>query len=346
MKFSSPNAASTKVTWWLACMVLLFLFLFSGCHKGNETPKLTITTVASGLVNPMGIETDDNGNIWVSESGTAHDDGKVIVIEPNGAKHDAIINLSSFNNKNSGELQGTVHILRDGGTLYVLSGDYMYTADVSNFKPGDKPLDATTLPFEDIAAFVYSYPFKNDADDSHPYNLTKGPDGDLYISDAGANAIIHRKAAGDYSILAEVPGIANPTPVGAPTVQAVPTSVLFDGNNFLVTTLLGFPFPSGNAIIYKIAMSGDLSIYQKGFTSLVDLAEGNNAKHVAVQYASSFSPATGFAPNTGSLLWVNGSTTEELAGGLNMPVGIKQADNHTWYVTCMGDGTVLKVSYN
>jgi hypothetical protein len=343
MKFSSQNSG-TKLSWWLACMAVLFLF--AGCRKNDHPPKLTITTVASGLVAPLGIETDSHGNIWVSQSETTHDDGKVIVIKPNGMKYDAIINLSAFVNENSGQPQGTVNLLLDGETLYVLSGNYLYRADISHFKPGDTPIDATTLPYEDIAAFVYSYPFVNDANDSHPYNLTKGPDGDLYITDAGANAIIHRKAIGDYSVLAEVPGIANPTTVGPPGIQAVPTSILYDGNNFLVTTLRGFPFPPGVATVYKISMAGSLSVYQDGFTSLVDIAEGNYNGHIVVQYASSFDPATGFAPNTGSLLWVNGSTTEQLTGGLNMPTAIKQVNNHTWYVSCMGDGTVLKVSYN
>ena len=344
MKFSSRRFTGTKMSWWIACMALLFLF--AGCRKDNQPPKLTITTVASGISNPLGIETDGYGNIWVSEGETIQNDGKVIVIKPNGMKYDAIINLSAFVNEHSGQPQGTVNLLRDGGTLYILSGNYLYRADISHFKPGDKPIDATTLPYEDIAAFVYSYPFVNDADDSHPYNLTKGPDGDLYIADAGANAIIHRKAKGVYSVLAEVPGIANPTPVGPPQIQAVPTSIYYDGHNFLVTTLRGFPFPAGTATIYKLSMWGNLSVYQNGFTMLTDLAEGNSSGHVVVQHASSFNPATGFAPNSGSLLWVNGSTSEQLVGGLNQPTGIKQANSHTWYVTCLGDGTVLKVSYN
>ena len=344
MNLSSRNYTGRKMTWWIASMALLFLF--AGCRKDNQPPKLTITTVATGIVNPLGIETDSYGNIWVSESETINNDGKVIVIKPNGMKYDAIINLSAFVNKNSGQPQGTTHLLRDGGMLYVLSGNYLYRADISHFKPGDTPIDAMTLPYEDIAAFVYSYPFKNDADDSHPYNLTKGPDGDLYITDAGANAIIHRKSSGVYSVLAEVPGIANPTPIGPPEIQAVPTSIFFDGHNFLVTTLRGFPFPPGGASIYKVSQGGNLSVYQSGFTSLVDLAEGNYGGHIAVQFASSFDLATEFAPNTGALLWVNGSTTEQLAGGLNMPAGIKQVNNHTWYVTCMGDGTVIRVNYN
>jgi hypothetical protein len=340
MKVSYSNCTGIKITWWATCVALLFLF--AGCRKGGiQIPKFTVTTVATGLASPMGIETQNNGNIWVSESGTAHNDGKVVVIKPNGQKYDAIINLPSFLNKNTGELQGTVHILLDGGTLYVLSGDDLFTVDISHFKPGNTPIDATTLHPENIADFMYA----NGSADSHPYNLTKGPNGDLYISDAGANAIIHRKGVGNYSILAAVPGIANPTPVGPPQIQSVPTSILWDGQNFLVTTLIGFPFPAGESIIYRISLSGNVSVYQKGFTSLVDQAAGIQAEHIVVQYASSFNLGTGaFAPNSGSLLWVNGINSDVLEGGLNMPVSIKQVNNHTWYVVVMGDGTVVKIS--
>ncbi len=328
---------------WLSVTCIAFLLFFAGCKKNPQTPTLTITTVASGLVNPMGIEMDNAGNIWVTESGTAHNDAKVVVIKPNGVKYDAIVNLSSIINEISQEVQGASHLMLDKGTLYVLSGVYLYKANVSHFKPGDKPLDAASIPFEDVGAFVYSYPFVDNAHDSHPYNLTKGPDGDIYIADAGANAILHRKGPGMYSVLAEIPGIANPTPVGPPQIQSVPTSIIYDGHNFLVTTLLGFPFPSGQARIYKVSMGGNVSIYQQGFTSLVDIAPGNYNGHIAVQFGTF--GATGFAPNTGALVWADGSTAEQLAGGLNMPVGIKQYNSRTWFVTSMGDGTVLKVTY-
>ena len=125
----------------------------------------------------------------------------------------------------------------------------------------------------------------------------------------------------------------------------MPTSILWDGQNFLVTTLIGFPFPAGESIIYRISLSGNVSVYQKGFTSLVDQAAGIQAEHIVVQYASSFNLGTGaFAPNSGSLLWVNGINSDVLEGGLNMPVSIKQVNNHTWYVVVMGDGTVVKIS--
>ncbi len=352
---NSKQNLKNIATWLIAGLALLLVF--TGCRKENHPPVLSVTAVASGLAGPMGIETDRYGNLWVSEGGTDtagikgnthNNDGKVILITPDGKKYDAIIHLASYANVHSNELQGTVHILLDGQTLYVLSGDYLYRADISHFKPGDQPIDANTLPSEDIASVISQIPSANNPEeDSHPYNLTKGPDGDLYIADAGANAILHRKGANNYSILAEIPALKNPSfpGLGGPNVQAVPTSIRYDGKDFLVTILTGFPFPQEEAVIYKVSMSGHVSIYQEGFTMLVDQAKGTDSKHIVVQYASSFNPASGYASNSGSLIWVDGTTSKLLTGGLNQPVAIKQADSHTWYVTTLGDGSVLKVTY-
>ncbi len=324
---------------------LMLLFFIAGCYKGPHTPTVTTTTVATGLTVPMGIEVDGWGNIWVAEAGTAHDDGKVVVIKPNGVKYDAIVGLSSISNEASGETEGPAHLLFDHGTLYILSGNYLYKANVSGFKPGDPAIKASTLSYEDIGAFVIKYPFKNDPKDTHPYNLVKGPDGDIYISDAGANAIIHRKSAGNYSVVAELPGVVNPlAPMGPPQIQCVPTGIIFDGRNFLVTTLTGFPFPAGQALIYKVSLSGNVSVYQKDFTTLVDIAEGNSYGHLVLHYGTF--GATGFNNGTGQLILANGASSVVLVDALNMPVGIKQVNAHTWYITCMGDGTVVKVTYN
>ncbi len=327
----------------LVPVAFIVFIIFTGCKKGHDKPSFEITTFASGLEGPMGIETDKKGNLWVALPGTAHNDGKIVVIKPNGQKYDGIINLASRIHEQSGELEGPAHLLFDNGMLYILSANYLYKANVSNFTPGQPAIDASTLEKEDIGAFGINYPFVNNFHDSHPYNLAKGLDGDIYIADAGANAIIHRKSAGNYSVLAEVPSIPNPTPVGPPMIQSVPTGLLFDGHNFLVTTLLGFPFPAGQALVYKISMTGEVSVYQNGFTSLVDIAAGNWAGHMVLQYAT-FGPM-GFMPHSGALISANGNSMQQLAGALNMPVGITQANEHTWYITSMGDGTVLKATY-
>ena len=79
--------------------------------------------------------------------------------------------------------------------------------------------------------------------------------------------------------------------------------------------------------------------------TLVDIAKGTAANGKVVLEHGSFSLAIpGFVPNTGRLLWANGSTITPITTGLNQPAGLKQADEHTWYVTNYGDSTVLKIT--
>ena len=327
----------------------MILFI-AGCSKLPDLPSAKITTIASGLQAPMGIETDWKGNIWVAEMGTANNDGKVVLVAPGASAtgkettmmYDAIINLSSITNALSGDPEGPANLIYDNGILYILAGDFLYKADVSSFNPGDAPIDANTLPYEDIGTWVRSQNIVT-PNDSHPYNLIKGPDGYLYIADAGANALIQRKGEGNYNVFAKFPDMPNPTSIGGPFIQNVPTGIIVNGGNFLVSTLTGFPFLKGQAVVYSVSMSGNVSVYKKGLTTLTGIAPGN-FYGPAVLHFGSFG-ATGFDPNSGSLLLTNGLSTTVVVNGLNMPAGIKQTDHQSWYVTSLGDGTLLEISY-
>lgn len=332
----------------LIAAMFLTLFSITGCKKFNENPTAKVTTVATGLMAPMGLETDRWGNIWVAETGTANNDGKVVIISrgmksgSSWAHYDAIVNLSSIKNALSGEEEGPAHLLLDNGMLYVLAGDFLYKFNVANFKPGDPPIDASAVSYEDVGSYVRSLNIVT-PNDSHPYNLIKGPDGNIYITDAGANAIIKRTSANHYSVLAEFPPYANPNP-GPPMVQMVPTGIIFDGRDFLVSTLTGYPFLPGKAVIYRVSLSGKVSVYQSGLSTLVDIADGNNLYGHVVLHFGSFG-ATDFEPNTGSLMLVNGAESKVIKDGLNMPSGLKQINAESWYVSSLGDGTVMKISY-
>ena len=318
--------------------------LMAGCSKLKDPPApvLKITTLASGLATPIGLAMDKKGLVWVAEAGTGKHDGKVSAITPDGKKYEVVINMPSV--PFEGDIDGPSHLLFADGILYILGAvDRLYKADVSNYKPGDAPLDASKLASEDIAAFVLAYPFKINTHDPHPYNLTLGPNGAIYIADAGANAILRRDRTGNLSVIAEIPPIPNPTPVGPPMIDAVPTGIIYDGQNFLVSTLTGFPFPTGVSSVYKVSPTGNVSLYQTGFTMGVDIAQGGYLGRLLVELGQF--GATGFIPKTGRLVWANGLTPLPLATGLNMPSGITQASEHEWYVSSLADGTVLKVNY-
>lgn len=154
---------SRQKTATLFSLLILLLVLFAGCDDDdppvNNPPVFELSTVATGLSGPMGIELDSDGNIWVAIPGTANNDGKIVVIDVNGKQYDAIVNLPSRLHPEGDELEGPAHLLLDGDILYVLAANYLYGVNISGYTLGQTPIDATTLSGEDIAAFVLDYPF-------------------------------------------------------------------------------------------------------------------------------------------------------------------------------------------
>ncbi len=254
-----------------SALCLLTLLTLSDCQDHrivSETPALTISPLASGLIAPIGVAIDPAGRIFVSESGTGKNDSRIMLVAPDGKTYPVVTNMQS-NISPGGEPAGTDHLLYADGVLYALNGGFLYKINVAAFTAGSAPIAVASIPREDISTFVLAYPFVNNANESHPYDMTVGPDGALYITDAAANAILRRTKTGVLSVMAEIPSFKNPTPVGPPFVQAVPTGITYDGTKFLITTLTGFPFLAGQAIIYQMDLSGKLTVQKSGFTTLV-----------------------------------------------------------------------------
>lgn len=328
---------------------LLAIIIVTGCqdHRIPSAPITpTVTTLATGLVTPIGVETDGKGRVFVTEQGTGKNDGRVSEVTPDGKVYPVVTGLYSVTNT-VGDLDATDHLLYVNGILYFLNPKGLYKIDIASFKTGSTPIPASSLTPEYIQQFVLDYKFVNDTGESHLYNMTLGPDDALYFTDAAANAIIRRSSTGALSVVTEVPGIVNPNPAGPPPgppfIQAVPTSITYDGKQFLVSTLLGFPFPAGKAILYQMDPSGKLTIYQQTFNSLTDVENDGNGKPLVLEYG--VFGAMGFGKNTGRLLRANGSGSDILLTGLNLPTDLRVADIHTAYITSLGDGALLKVTF-
>lgn len=326
----------------LSCLVAGFLLTSCEDHRIPAVETIQVIPFATGLIGPIGLEKDAGGHIWVAEAGSGNNDGQVSMLTPDGKAHPVITGFDSEIIM-GGELNGLNHILFADGMLYILgSHSRLYKANVAGFKPGDTPMQAKNLPVEDMKQFILDYKFAQDTEDTHLYNMTLGPNGDLYLTDAGANTIMRRTKAGVWSVFATIPGIKNPTPVGAPFVESVPTGIVFDGQKFLISTLLGFPFPTGAALIYQMDQAGAVSIYQGGFTSLVDINLNTDPGALVVQHG--VFGAQGFAPNTGQIRRVASNGSSMAVDNLNLPTDLVQMDAHTYYVSSL-TGTVLKVTY-
>ncbi|EMR01921.1 ScyD/ScyE family protein [Cesiribacter andamanensis] len=334
----------------LTPLLLALLVGATGCHRLSdyvdevEPTKPNTKLYASGLAYPLGLEMGDNNRLWVTENGTGQNDGQVSMIMPSGKVYPAIVGFPTFINP-EGLPGGLNHMAYRDGILYILNdlSGRLYMADVSRFKPGDSPVQASSLPSQEIRSFILEYDFgPEDTNETNIYNLAFGPEGDLYIVAAAANAIIRRDAqTGELSVFAHFADIPNPTPIGPPMIDVVPTAIVWDGDRFLVSSLIGFPFPVGASNIYALDTQGNISIYQEGFTSLVDIALGPNEQPFVLQY-SEFGLPMGFKPDMGRIIMASGSGKTVLKDHLNYPTALV-LDGRKAYVTSLEDGTVTRI---
>jgi hypothetical protein len=217
-------------------------------------------------------------------------------------------------------------------------------ADLRGVLFEDLPLDTSDVEvLADVGTFVLE---EQGFEASNPYALTGGPGGDLLIVDAAANAILRLDAdTEELSVFATFEDVSNPTSVGPPTIDAVPTDIVASGNRFFVSALTGFPFPEGQARIYEVDAQGNVSVFQDGFTTLVDLAiDSRDGTLLALQHAT-FDPQSGFQPQTGQLLETDGTAIDTLVSGLNLPSGMHTRLQGEVFISSLADGEILRVRF-
>ncbi|WP_221392159.1 ScyD/ScyE family protein [Dyadobacter sp. NIV53] len=323
----------------LSLKIILLALFIHGCTDHTEPvpepQSFTSEPFVSGLKSPVGLTLDESGNIWVTEAGTGNnnDDASIAMITPAGIQTTFVAGLKSITNE--GSTEGIGHLLCRGGTLYFLHGvnGSLYTADVSSFKPGDAAVKLSDIPSQDVGTYIRSLAL-TDPQNSNAYDLAFGPDDHLYLADAGSNAIIKRdKTTGDLALFAHIADLA-------PNTNAVPTGIVYDGSKFLVSTLTGFPFAPGNAKIFQVDQSGNVSVYKSDFTTLTAITLSANNKPIIVQHG--IFGQMGFETKSGKVLDENGKT---LLDNISRPTDIVRASDKTYYLLSYQDGTISKLSY-
>ncbi|MCF2489448.1 ScyD/ScyE family protein [Dyadobacter sp. CY347] len=331
----------------------LSFFLFASAlsctdHAPDPTEFSSVEFSKGALRAPIAITKGDNNRLWVTEQGSATEnndtyDGQVSLIGPDGTVYPAITGFLSTSSEEKMP-SGLTHLLYKDGMLYILHGveGRLYKANVSSWNPGDTPLKATDLAFEELGSFSIAQ--LKDTTDAHSnlYNLAWGPEGDLFITDAATNLIIRRKSDGSKSLFTTFEDFDNPKkPMGGMTVDFVPTGIAWDGSKFYVTSLTGFPFNEGLAEIKIVDHMGNVSEHKKGFTTLVDVELTDSNKPLAVHFAP-FSSSFMFEPNKGKISSEDGTV---VLGGINMPTDIVKVYTNTYYVVSLGNSKVYKLTY-
>jgi hypothetical protein len=329
--------------------------------------------VMSGLDNPRGLAFAPNGALYVAEAGHGGA-GPCLVNSTTGemrccGRTGAITRL--WMGQQSRVAEGLEsHALPDGssasgptdisfqgtGGAYItlgLGGDRAFQAALGGTYSGNLIHMAASGKWKVLADIVQHEIDENPAGgavDSNPFGVLAEPGGRLVV-DAGANALLSVAANGTVETVAVFPPLPNPTPVGPPMVEAVPTAVArgFDGDLY-VGGLTGFPFVPGVAKIYRVAAGQAPVVHCGGFKSIMDIAFGPDGSLYVVENATGGVPPFGlfFLPNTGRLSRVSPDcTVTPVLTGLNRPTAVAVGADGAVYVTnngvTAGAGQVLMI---
>jgi hypothetical protein len=303
-------------------------------ETGITYSQPSMVIYASGLVNPIGITADNSGNLWVAEQGTGSGNtSRISIVTTEKQVYPFLIDLPS--SMPSFEPIGAEHACFDiNGNVLVAQGtgsdslsNSVLVVDTAGFIIGGPPLTRNSIVSKvNIGALV---------DFSNPYRIVLGPNDDWYVSDAGANRIFRiDRNTGVPSIFS----IFNP--IGQ--IEAVPTGIVYTGTNFYVGILTGLPIPIGAAKIYNVDLSGNNSIYQDGFTAIVDVAINpvDNSLY-ALQHAE-FGPP--WLDNKGRLFRIQDGIVDTLLSELPRPSGMVFNTNGDLFITSLTGDNILKIT--
>lgn len=353
-------ARSLLVSASLAGLVMGSLAVPAGVAEAQSA----CATVATGLNGPRFVAVAADGAVYVSEAGaggtetlaappstdaaiesgpppTRGGTGQVTRIGANGAKTVVASGLPSYGM--GAESAGPAGLVAAGGALWLaVGGAGPGTASLpalpnENSLVRINPQTGAATRVADLGALERANNPDGLAIDSNLYDLAMGADGNLYVADAGANALYRvNPNSGQTSLVTIFPGITlppgapfppggNPGRGGRAELDPVPTGVALgpDGRIY-VGYLSGGPFPEGAAKVVRVGPDGGLTDAAVGLTAVVDVAVGPDRQLYVSEIFSRFDLSTQPpTPRPGRVRRVlpNG-TLEVVVEGLATPNGI------------------------
>ena len=349
----------------LLAALFLLLVIPTIAQEAPPPPDLgSGMVVIQGLNGPQGLHVDADGALWIVDSGvggeTAIDFINVNTFEPVEAtfgETSQILRMASPNEEL--ELVATLPSVAAGmdfigGARLTTAGDAVYATvgswhislgeDVSieNYTSVVSIVDGEVQTFADLWAHeLANNPDGTENIESHPYGITVGSDGMLYVADAAANALIaldpETGGTTTIAVFEGMPGVfPNPWRGGESITDPVPTGVVIDDEGAIYVSLLsGAPFIPGSSKVVQVATDGTVSDYATGLTMLTDLQlapDGN-------LYAVSFGMFTeeGPVPNAGSVIRIlDDGTPEVVIDGLPFATALAIDENGNGYVAING----------
>ncbi len=319
--------------------------------------------IAEGFNGPMGILLAPDGSIWVVDSGVGGDTAIQMVDPATDEISEAmmgetsrVVQILPDGTQNEVATLPSVHVGQDfigGARLALLDGKLYATSGEWHEDQGDKTeeLMAAVVEIGDDGVVSVADTWRSErrmnADGaqrhSHPYGLAAGPDGKLWVTDAGGNSLLKVGPEAGFietiAAFAPMPGVfPNPNRGGEMLTDPVPTGVTFDADgNAYISLLSGAPFVPGSAKVMKVSPTGSVSEYATGLTMLTDIAAGPDGNLYAVQFG--MFTDQGPTPDSGAIVQVvEGEGSTPVIEGLPFPTSIAFNEAGDAFVTTNGVG--------
>lgn len=202
----------------------------------------------------------------------------------------------------------------------------------------------TVTEVADVTAFDTANNPDGGPNDSNPFGVLPVTRSQ-YVVDAGGNTLYRVAGGAVYTAAVFAPPRPNPTPIGPPVIESVPTAVAQGPDGALyVSELTGVPFLTGFARIFRVDPDGTKSVVATGLTAVVDIAFDHDGTLYALQHGS----CGPFFACPGSIVRVNASAPHPVvAGGFTRPGGMTIGRDGAFYLSNLSTeraiGQVLRV---
>ena len=329
-------------------LLLITLFALAACQTNvaespSEEAGPTARVVLEDLLNPVGLTVLEDGALLVAEEGTGERDlsAGVTALLPDGRSGRFLAEFPS--SRDSGDLSGVPFVAYAEGTLYT-----------SHFRLGhlltlalELPLTLPDTPFTPDDMAPRMTPLNNVAL-ANPFSLTFSPIGLPVVSDATENGVAIMTNGGQTRFFHRFGPLPNPGE-GKPTIDAVPTGIARDGDEYLVTLTGGCPFPAGGGRLVAINENRDERLITQGLNMPIDVKLDEDGTIWLLEFATfnieeGCFNARGYEPRTGRLSRLNNNGQPEIIlTGLNFPGGLAFGPEGELYISETFSGRVLRI---
>lgn len=323
--------------------------------KGNIAEQsATVAVFATGFNNPRGLKFGPDGYLYVAEGGlggtnqnagceqvippigpyTGGMTGRISKVSSAGVRSTVVDNLpSSQTSAATGSLvSGVADVAFIGNTLYAILAGAGCSHGVPQIPNGIIRVnsDGSWDMIADLSTWQQSHPV------AHPEEEDFEPDGTWYsMINVRGNLYAIEPNHGEMVKVTPSGDISRVIDISATQGHIVPTSVDFHGN-FFIGNLHPFPIVDGSSNIYKVTPSGQIKIWQTGFTTILGVTFDREDRMYVLENTIGNPEPT---PGTGEILRVDPSGSREvIADGLFLPTAMTFGPDGALYVSNKGFG--------